>query len=70
MTPTVEKHVSLAAMLAMAGAILFFLAGGLRLAVMAGVFTGRQAVIENDERITKQNLADSASSPATGSPSP
>ncbi len=36
--------------------ILFFLGIGLGLAYIGGVFTGKNEVIANDQRITKQNL--------------
>jgi hypothetical protein len=67
MATITEQRAALAVILALTGTLLILLYGGLELATMAGVFTGKQAVIENDQRITKQNLLDSASS-ATADP--
>ena len=46
------------------------LGGGLGLAYLGGVFTGKNEVIENDQRITKQNLLNSAPSSAPDSAKP
>lgn len=49
---------------------LIFLGGGFGLAYMGGVFTGKNEVIENDQRITNQNLLKSAPSPSPKSTKP
>ena len=70
MTTNIEKDSPLTAILLLAVIFLIFLGGGFGLAYMGGVFTGKNEVIENDQRITKQNLLNSAPSSAPDSAKP
>jgi len=64
MTTISEKNFTVTVIFVLAGAFLIFLGAGLELAYMGGVFTGKNEVIENDQRITKENLPKSAPVPA------
>jgi|HubBroStandDraft_1064217.scaffolds.fasta_scaffold540554_2 hypothetical protein len=64
MTTIIEKNFTITVILVLASAFLIFLGAGLGLAYMGGVFTGKNEVIENDQRITNENLLKSAPSPA------
>ena len=70
MTTIIEKDSPLTAILVLAVIFLIFLGGGLGLAYMGGVFTGKKEVIANDQRITKLNLLNSAPSSAPDSAKP
>jgi hypothetical protein len=71
MTTIIEKDSSLTGIiLVVTVTVLIFLGGGFGLAYMGGVFTGKNEVIENDQRITKQNLLNSAPTPAPESAKP
>jgi hypothetical protein len=70
MPTNVEKDSPLTAILVLAIVFLVFLGGVLGLAYMGGVFTGKNEVIENDQRITKQNLLNSAPASAPDSAKP
>jgi hypothetical protein len=54
MTTIIEKDSPIVPLLILAIVFLFFLAGGLGLAYVGGVFTGKNQVIENDKRIANQ----------------
>ena len=51
MTTIIEKDSPLVPLLVLAVVFLILLGGGLGLAYMGGVFTGKNEVIENDKRI-------------------
>jgi len=70
MTTIIEKDSPMMPILVLAVIFLLFLGGGLGLAYMGGVFTGKNEVIENDQRITKQNLLKSTPFPAPESAKP
>jgi hypothetical protein len=70
MTTVIEKDSPLPAILALAAAFLILLGAVLGLAYMGGVFTGKNEVSENDQRISKQNLLNSAPSSAPDSAKP
>ena len=70
MTTIIEKDSPMMPILVLAVIFLLFLGGGLGLAYMGGVFTGKNAVIENDQRITNQNLLQSTPFPAPKSAKP
>jgi hypothetical protein len=53
--PTIEKDSPIIPLLLLAGAGLILLGGGIGLAYLGGVFTGKDAVIANDKRITEQS---------------
>jgi len=55
MTTLIEKDSPIIPLLVLAVVFLFFLGGGLGLAYMGGVFTGKNQVIENDKRIANQS---------------
>jgi hypothetical protein len=63
MTTIIEKDSPLMPLLFLAVVFLLLLGGGLGLAYMGGVFTGKNEVIENDKRIA--NLSHPLSAPAT-----
>jgi hypothetical protein len=63
MTTIIEKDSPLMPLLFLAVMFLLLLTGGLGLAYMGGVFTGKNEVIANDKRIA--SLAHSASVPST-----
>jgi hypothetical protein len=65
MKTLVEKDSSLMGILVVVTVtLLIFLGGGFGLAYLGGVFTGKNEVIENDRRITKQNLSHQTPEPA------
>jgi hypothetical protein len=70
MTILLEKDSPIPALLLMAVMVLILLGGGLGLAYMGGVFTGKNEVIANDKRIANQALPISAPSiaPETAKP--
>jgi len=70
MTTLIEKDSPLTAIVLLAVIFVILLGGGLGLAYMGGVFTDKNDVIENDQRITKQNLLNSSPSPAPESAKP
>jgi hypothetical protein len=54
MTTIIEKDSPLMPLLCLAAIFLLLLGGGLGLAYMGGVFTGKSEVIENDKRIAAE----------------
>ena len=54
MTTIIEKDSPFMPLLLLAVVFLVLLVGGLSLAYMGGVFTGKNEVIENDKRIENQ----------------
>lgn len=64
METIVEKDSPVTAIILLAVLFLIFLAGGLGLAYIGGVFTGKNEVIANDNRIASQTLLKSAPSSA------
>ena len=54
MTTIIEKDSPIVPLLILAVMFLIFLGGGLGLAYMGGVFTGKNEVIENDKRIAAE----------------
>jgi hypothetical protein len=68
MTTIIEKNFTITVILVLASAFLIFLGAGLGLAYMGGVFTGKNEVIENDQRITNENLLKSAPAPEPAKP--
>lgn len=54
MTTIIEKDSFVVPLLVLAFVLLTFLGGGLGLAYIGGVFTGKNDVIENDKRIANQ----------------
>jgi len=62
MTTIIEKDSPVMPLLFLGVLFLLFLGGGLGLAYMGGVFTGKREVIENDKRITDQSRSLSAPS--------
>jgi hypothetical protein len=54
MTTIIEKDSPIIPLLILAVLFLLFLGGGLGLAYVGGVFTGKNQVIENDKRIANQ----------------
>jgi hypothetical protein len=64
MTLLIEKDSPLPALLLLTLIFLIFLGGGLGLAYMGGVFTGKKEVAENDKRIESLALLKSAPSSA------
>ena len=64
MTTLIEKDSPLVPLLVLAVVFLFLLGGGLGLAYMGGVFTGKNEVIENDKRIATEALLIPAQSTA------
>ena len=63
MTTIIEKDSPLVPLLVLAVVFLILLGGGLGLAYVGGVFTGKNAVAENDKRI--ESLALLKSTPST-----
>jgi hypothetical protein len=63
MTTLIEKDSPVPALVLLGVIFLFFIGGGLGLAYMGGVFTGKNEVAENDKRIA--NLSHSVSTPST-----
>lgn len=59
METVVEKDSPVTALVILGGILLFFVGGGLGLAYVGGVFTGKDAVAENDKRIANQALVKS-----------
>ena len=59
METVVEKDSPVTALLLLGGIFLFFIGGGLELAYVGGVFTGKNEVAENDKRIANQALVKS-----------
>jgi ABC-type transporter Mla subunit MlaD len=55
METIIEKDSPVAPLLLLAVVILFLLGGGLALAYLGGVFTGKNDVTANDKRIMDQN---------------
>jgi len=55
MKTIIEKDSPIVPLLVLAVAFLIFLGGGLGLAYMGGVFTGKNEVIANDKRIEAQS---------------
>jgi len=66
MTTIIEKDSPFMPLLFLGVLFLLLLGGGLGLAYMGGVFTGKKEVIENDKRITDQSRSLSAPSPPHG----
>jgi len=64
MTTIIEKDSPLVPLLFLAVIFLLLLGGGLGLAYIGGVFTGKNEVAENDKRITNLALLKSVPSPA------
>ena len=64
MTLLIEKDSPIPALLLLTLVFLIFLGGGLGLAYMGGVFTGKKEVAENDKRIENLALLKSAPSSA------
>jgi len=64
MTTFIEKDSPLIPLLVLAVVFLILLGGGLGLAYAGGVFTGKDAVAENDKRIESLALLKSAPSTA------
>ena len=62
MTTLIENDSPLIPLFILAVLCLLLLGGGLGLAYMGGVFTGKQEVIENDKRIANQSRSLSAPS--------
>ena len=62
MTTVIEKDSPFIPLLFLAVVFLLLLGGGLGLAYVGGVFTGKDAVAANDERIA--NLSHAVSAPA------
>jgi len=56
MTALIEKDSPMIPLLILAGIFLIFLGGGLGLAYVGGVFTGKNEVTENDNRIAHRAL--------------
>jgi len=69
-TTLVEKDSPVPALILLAVIFLFLLGGAVGLAYMGGVFTGKDAVAENDKRITAQAVPISAPVSAPGSAKP
>lgn len=67
MTTLIEKDSPVPALLLLGGIFLSFVGGGLGLAYAGGVFTGKNEVARNDQRITHQALVNS---PPTVAPAP
>ena len=63
MTTIIEKDSPLIPLLFLGIIVLLLLGGGLGLAYVGGVFTGKNEVIENDNRIA--NLSHPLSAPST-----
>ena len=59
METVVEKDSPVTALVILGSILLFFVGGGLGLAYVGGVFTGKDAVAENDKRIANQALVKS-----------
>jgi len=59
METVVEKDSPVTVLVILGGILLFFVGGGLGLAYVGGVFTGKDAVAENDKRIANQALVKS-----------
>jgi len=70
MTTIVEKDSPLVPLLVLAVVFLILLGGGLGLAYVGGVFTGKNDVIANDKRIESLALLKSAPSTAPGTAKP
>lgn len=70
MTTLIEKDSPVPALLLLGVIFLFFIGGGLGLAYVGGVFTGKNQVAENDKRIVNQALLNSSPSiaPAPAKP--
>ena len=68
MPTIIEKDSPLVPLLVLAVVFLILLGGGLGLAYLGGVFTGKNEVAENDKRIVNQALVNSSPSiaPAPG----
>ncbi len=64
MTTLIEKDSPIPALILLAVIFLFLVGGGLGLAYVGGVFTGKNAVAENDKRIANQVLPKSTPSSA------
>jgi len=64
MTTIIEKDSPLMPLLFLAVIFLILLGGGLGLAYMGGVFTGKNEVIENDKRIANLVLLKSTTATA------
>ena len=54
MTTTIEKDSPLVPIVLMALVLMIFIGGALSLAYMGGVFTGKSAVMANDQRIENE----------------
>jgi hypothetical protein len=67
METIVEKDSPAAALILLGGLFLFFVGGGLGLAYVGGVFTGKDAVAANDKRIMEQAALKHASEHVPGS---
>ncbi len=65
METIIEKDSPATALILLGVICTFLIAGGLGLAYMGGVFAGKDAVAENDKRITQQALL--KTTPATAS---
>ncbi len=63
MTTIIEKDSPLVPLLVLAVVFLILLGGGIGLAYLGGVFTGKNEVVKNDKRI--ESLALLKSAPAT-----
>jgi hypothetical protein len=70
MTTLIEKDSPIPALILLAVLFLILLGGGLGLAYMGGVFTGKNEVIANDSRIASQALLKSGPSSAPESVKP
>jgi len=70
MTTIIEKDSPLVPLLVLVAVFLILLGGGLGLAYVGGVFTGKNDVIANDKRIESLALLKSAPSTAPGTAKP
>ena len=60
MKTIIEKDSPVTALVTLGVIFVLFIAGGLGLAYIGGVFTGKNDVIENDKRIANQEHFDSS----------
>ncbi len=66
----IEKDSPVTALVLLGSIFVLFIAGGLGLAYAGGVFTGKDAVAENDKRIANQEHLDSSPSTKPTIPPP
>ena len=64
MPTIIEKDSPVVPLIVLGVVFLLFLCGAIGLAYIGGVFTGKNAVMENDARITREHLSHSPPSPA------